>query len=382
VTERPLEVRVAVVTQAWPLSRDGGVAMSEVLAQGFATAGVPVEVWTPGGRGRAKPVGNETDTRVQALPGPWWRKWGRSHWKKGATERLAEFSPHLIVATSWKPLPGVLDALEEIPRPSRPVLAAFAGSELGDDLSASAKNERREALQGPVRWLAYSPRAHRFVARNGVPPGRVFDVPAAVMGPKDPPDRSLRQRPRRLLTVAPLIPSAGQDKVIEALARLAAERPRLKYELVGDGPDEARLKALAEAQGVADRVVFRGRLEGAALEHAYARADVFVLAGRRAKAGEPEPDFVTLFLEAGARGLPVLGSGGGENAAGLEDGVTAKVLTRPSDAAEVADGLDSMLKLPLALAGLGRSGRRRFEQSGRPAHLAGTVLDLARGWLA
>jgi len=371
---------VAVVTQAWPLARDGGVAMSEVLAQGFASANVPVEVWTPGGRGRPKTTSTETDTHVQALPGPWWRKWGRAHWKKGATERLAEFSPTLIVATSWRPLPGILDALKEIPRPDRPLVVGFGGPELGDELSGSAKAERREALMGDVRWLVCSGRAHRLIARNGVPPGRVFEVPVAVAGPENPPDRSLRQRPRRLLTVAPLVATAGHDKVIEALAALSGGRSALKYEIVGDGPEAARLKALAEAQGIGDRVVFRGRLEGAALEHAYARADVFILAGRRGESGEPEPEFTRLFLEAGARGLPILGSGGGDDASGLEDGVNGTVLTRPSDSGAVREALDSMLRLPLALAGMGRSGRRRFEQSGRPAHLAGTILDLVAGW--
>lgn len=380
MTEGAGAVRVAVVTQAWPLSQDGGVALSEVLALGFTSAGSSVEVWTPGGRGRSRSSATDSKTNVQALPGSWWRKWGRSHWMKGAAKRLAQFSPHLVVSTSWRPLPGVIDAIGALPPASRPTVAAFAGPELAEDLTDVARNERREALQAEVRWLARSERAHRLIVRNGVGVARVFDVSPAVVGPELAPDRGLRQRPRRLITVAPLVAAAGQDKVIEALAKLGSERPHLKYELVGEGPHEARLKAHAEAHGVMDRVVFRGSLDGSSLEHAYARGDVFILPGRRARAGQPEPDFPTLFLAASARGLPILGSGGGDDAAGLEDGVTGTVLTRPSDASAVAEALDSMLKLPIALAGMGRSGRRRFEQTGRPANLAGSLLELAATW--
>ncbi len=64
--------------------------------------------------------------------------------------------------------------------------------------------------------------------------------------------------PPLLLTVARLIPHKGQDVVVRALAELRDESPTLHYAMVGTGPDEARLRKLAEDLKVSDRVIFAG----------------------------------------------------------------------------------------------------------------------------
>jgi glycosyltransferase involved in cell wall biosynthesis len=48
--------------------------------------------------------------------------------------------------------------------------------------------------------------------------------------------------------------------VIEALSQLKDEMPRLSFTIVGNGPEEDRVKQFAHDQGVADRVHFKGRL--------------------------------------------------------------------------------------------------------------------------
>ncbi len=59
-----------------------------------------------------------------------------------------------------------------------------------------------------------------------------------------------------LLTVARLVPWKGIDHLIRAVAAL----PDVRLLVAGDGPDEARLRALAAAEGAADRVWFLGRV--------------------------------------------------------------------------------------------------------------------------
>jgi len=373
-------LRVAVVTPDWPSSADGRSSLADVLARGVRACGSSVEVWTPDPRSRKAAATTGPTARVRTLSGPRWRKWGRTHWKKGASEFLGQFKPDLVVATDWRPIHGVQDAIEALPVAERPKVAGFAGTELEEAVSAAVRAERKEALQSGVPWLAFADRSKRLLARGGVPPDRVFSVLPAVIGPATPPDRTLRQRPRRLLSVAPLVASAGQDVMIEALARLHPDHPHLKYEVVGEGPDGSRLRGLAESVGVGDRVVFRGRLDATTLEHTYARADLFVLPGRRPANAELEPDYTTLFLEAASRGVPVLGSGGSAGAAGLEDDVTGRVLERPSDVSSVADAVHELLRFPLGLVRLARAGRLRFESSGRPAHLGARLLELAADW--
>ena len=68
----------------------------------------------------------------------------------------------------------------------------------------------------------------------------------------------------------------GLDLLLEALARLAPEWPRLRVLLVGGGPQEDALKALAARLGVADRVRFAGRVPHDDVQRYYDQIDVLV----------------------------------------------------------------------------------------------------------
>jgi phosphatidylinositol alpha-1,6-mannosyltransferase len=61
-----------------------------------------------------------------------------------------------------------------------------------------------------------------------------------------------------LLTVGRLVPRKGVDVVIRALRKLPTH---VTYRVVGTGPDETRLRRLADDEGVAERVMFVGRLD-------------------------------------------------------------------------------------------------------------------------
>lgn len=87
-----------------------------------------------------------------------------------------------------------------------------------------------------------------------------FDVP---LNPDD----------QLLLTVGALIERKGQAYVIRALGRL----PEARLMLVGQGEDEASLRALANEIGVADRVHFLGALGPEMLPPLYTAADAMVL---------------------------------------------------------------------------------------------------------
>ena len=76
-----------------------------------------------------------------------------------------------------------------------------------------------------------------------------------------------------LACVGALIPRKGQNFAIEALALL----PNAELVLAGTGSDEAMLRALAEAQGVAARVHFLGSVPHGKLPVVLSAADVFVL---------------------------------------------------------------------------------------------------------
>ncbi|MBA4175609.1 MAG: glycosyltransferase, exosortase A system-associated [Leptothrix sp. (in: Bacteria)] len=66
----------------------------------------------------------------------------------------------------------------------------------------------------------------------------------------------------------------GLDLLLAALPQLLAARPEVRVLLVGGGPQESALKAQAAALGVADKVVFTGRVPHAEVQRYYDLVDV------------------------------------------------------------------------------------------------------------
>jgi PEP-CTERM/exosortase A-associated glycosyltransferase len=66
----------------------------------------------------------------------------------------------------------------------------------------------------------------------------------------------------------------GLDLLMQALPTLLAARPELRLLLVGGGPQDAALKAQAQALGVADKVVFTGRVPHAEVNRYYDLVDL------------------------------------------------------------------------------------------------------------
>ena len=135
-----------------------------------------------------------------------------------------------------------------------------------------------------------------------------------------------------LLTVARLVPHKGQDVALRAFAALAGEFPALRYVIVGDGPDESRLRALATTLGVSGRVTFTGPIRDDLLPAIHAGASVYVGLSRLLPPINVE-GFGLSFVEAAASGVPsVAGDSGGVRSAVL-DGETGFVVPPEDDAA-------------------------------------------------
>jgi glycosyltransferase involved in cell wall biosynthesis len=107
-----------------------------------------------------------------------------------------------------------------------------------------------------------------------------------------------------IMTLGRLAPQErykGFDEILEIMPRLLAARPNLKYLIVGDGPDRARLAAKSQALGVVGNVVFAGRIEEREKVAHYSLADAYVMPS----SGE---GFGIVLIEAAACGIPVIGS--------------------------------------------------------------------------
>ncbi|AGP33320.1 glycosyltransferase [Sorangium cellulosum] len=163
-----------------------------------------------------------------------------------------------------------------------------------------------------LRWhdgvVVVSEAQRAAVRACGVSEARIFHVPNAIdldrMPPPVPRARLLAElgldaSVRLVGAVGRISPEKGQRSLVEAFAAVARADPRAALVLVGDGPDEAAVRADVAARGLGDRARLLGlRRDGAQLIGAL---DVLALPSRT----EGLPNVV---LEAFAYGTPVVAS--------------------------------------------------------------------------
>jgi len=142
-----------------------------------------------------------------------------------------------------------------------------------------------------------------------------------------------------------------------SLANLVTREVDARLRIVGDGPDRARLESIARLLRIDDRVAFEGRLTDEELAAVYADATLFAMPARNRLEPTPEGEgFGLVYLEAGARGLPVIaGRGAGADEA-IEDGVSG-LLIDPESAQDVGTAIVRVLKNPDLAKRLGGGGR-------------------------
>lgn len=364
-------MKVALITSDWPSFSDGGVAsLSETMATGLRSAGVEIEVWTRGGGSRSRTLGPQADGLVvRGVVGRSWRRAGRKHWARAVGGLVADFRPDALVVSPWDPLPGLLDGLPQSDRP--PIWIVAHGRDITAEMDPLRESLRSAALGGPFRWLCLTEWMRGELLQRGVEAGRISVIPAAV---SEPPSRARPARDQgfRILTVGRLVDRKGHDVLLRALAGLGDRN--VHYSIVGDGPSRGRLEALAHRLGVAGQVSFEGRLEGEAFEEAWRSADLFAMLPRGGTGGDTE-GYGLVFLEAAARGIPVLGTASHGAAEAVTQGVDSLQVQDPEDTVEVAAALRRLRDDPGLRATLGQAGRRRFENVGRPAHLASVLLS-------
>jgi len=123
------------------------------------------------------------------------------------------------------------------------------------------------------------------------------------------------------------------DKAFDVLIRALPAVPGAIVWLAGDGPKDAELKALAQAQGVADRVRWLGwRSDVPAL---CAAADILCCPSRIEPLGN-------VILEGWAQGLPVVACASAGPAELLVDGENGRLVAM-EDHAALADALNSVI---------------------------------------
>ena len=205
------------------------------------------------------------------------------------------------------------------------------------------------------------------ILARGIGVERVTVVPNAV-DPKrfvgDEQDQSVRERlglsgAKVVGFIGSFYAYEGLDLLFQALPALIRDVPDLSVLLVGGGPDEERLRSLANNPDIKTRVHFAGRVHEREVPRYYAAMDLLVYPRRRRRLTE----LVTPLkpLEAMAHRKPLVASDVGGHKELVRDEETG-FLFQADDATALAARVAQVLSDPSELLRVASQGRRFVER--------------------
>jgi glycosyltransferase involved in cell wall biosynthesis len=337
-------VRVVIVARSYADPEQRGKLRA--LAGGGCTlaAAVP-SAWRahPQGRLQTASFGDDAGVRIYPVPvdGDRWER-------RSLTRLLSEFRPDLVQLEEepWSP---VASAMVSAARRFGFRLIVFSAQSLPPRLSLLARIRRARTVRaaaaaiganGPAAGLLAGGR--RDLRQVVIPQSGVFPP----LNPREPPAAGFS-----VGFVGRLVPERGLDVLLRACVRL---RGFWTVQVVGSGPSQEELEALAQRLGMAARVTWHGALSRSALDTIWPTLDCLVQPAR--STAEWVEARGRTALEAMAWGVPVIGSRSGALPEIL-NGVGAVV---PEDDVEaLAAALQQWLDDPAERYRLGREARRR-----------------------
>lgn len=135
-------------------------------------------------------------------------------------------------------------------------------------------------------------------------------------------------------------PRKNVDVVLRALA-VIRDQFTFRYTVIGDGELRPKLEALAQELGLGDRVNFAGRVSDEELDRRLAAGDLFVLTSGTSPTSFE--GFGIVYLEASARGVPVLAARCAGAAEAVAEGKTGWFVEQVTPA-EVAAALSQFFR--------------------------------------
>jgi glycosyltransferase involved in cell wall biosynthesis len=362
--------RVLHVTQ--PV--DGGVARVVTdLARAQVAAGLHVTVACPDSLLAADLRALGADVRrwrATRSPGPA---------LLGEVRRLArvieEVRPDLVHAHSAKAgLAGRIAVRGRIPTVFQPHAWSFEA--VGGVTAALALGWERRAARWSARTVCVSEAERRTGLRAGIA-GRWSVIPNGIDTERFRPAAADTARAELLPGIDPAAPlvvcvgrlcrQKGQDVLLRAWDAVLRRVPRARLVLVGNGPEEGRLRARAP-----ESVLFTGAVADAVPW--YRAADLVVLPSRwEGMALAP--------LEAMACGRPVVVTDVDGARESLPPALAPRCLVPPENPAALADAVAALLPDPSLRASLGHQGRRHVLSTHDVRHTSEAVAGLYRGLL-
>jgi glycosyltransferase involved in cell wall biosynthesis len=281
----------------------------------------------------------------------------------GSAVRLARalrrLRPHVVHAHNVKVTVTAGAAARLAAGPRRPPVVATFHGVARSEYGAAAK-----LLRAADTVACVSDDLRRGLAEAGFPDGRLTVIRNAVTPPAGgaPPEGAAP-----LVAVGRLVEQKNHERLLEAMALLAPERPGLRLAIVGDGPLRGALEARAAALGLGGSVRFTGARPDARAWIAAAGLLVF---------SSDWEGLSIAALEALAEGTPVVATPVEGMRELLESGAGVRVADFTP--ASLAGALGALLDAPQRRAEMAAAGRRLIAERFSPAAMLDAYEALYR----
>jgi colanic acid/amylovoran biosynthesis glycosyltransferase len=211
-------------------------------------------------------------------------------------------------------------------------------------------------------FLAEGPHMGRTLESIGCPPEKIRVVHLGVDLGRIP---FTERRPDPTANVTGLIAASFREKkgivyALEALARVAPQRPNLKLRIIGDGPLRPEIEHRSMQPDLAGRVDLLGYRDFPAYLEELATAHFLMAPSVTAADGDTEGGAPVCLLDAQASGLPILATTHCDIPEVTVPGRSA-LLAPERDAAALAENLERLLSHPEKWPAMGRAGRAHVE---------------------
>jgi colanic acid/amylovoran biosynthesis glycosyltransferase len=260
-----------------------------------------------------------------------------------------------------------------------PLLTAFHGYDLSRSLSEAGSDMYARLFVEGDRFLPVTDFWKAKLVELGCPPGKIVvhrmgvDCRRFTWAPRALPATG----PVRLVTVARLVEKKGVEYAIRAVAACARAGMDVEYVIVGTGPLQPELAALASTLGVAERITLVGAKSQEDVAALLRESHILLAPSVTAADGNMEGLPVAL-MEALATGIPVVSTQHSGIPELVEDGVTG-LLVPERDVDALAAALRRLASDRELYLRVSREGRRRVEAEFDVDALNDRLVEILRG---
>lgn len=272
------------------------------------------------------------------------------HVSRGVAAVLKRLKPDVVVGSEYNPT--ILQAVHYCVKHRIPYVSWTDGTLYSErNISGLQKKLRTYVIGHASAYIGSSTKSQEAQLAYGADPKRCF-LSFLTVDLEKYRTEPLKRQKNRIFYVGSLIERKGVDLLFHALQGIEEE---YTLAIAGSGPEEERLRQLAQELGIADKVEFLGYLQQEDLRSQYAQSGIFVLPTR-------EDCFALVILEAMCAALPVVCSRYADGSGDLvEDGENGYIVD-PYDAEQFCCVLRELLQIPQQAEKMGKASVKRLDR--------------------